>query len=73
MNVVCIFGELQDMDANQALMDTLNGDIQILQLAEDCYWTIVAFSLAHEIAHIWRLLVRNTPRNIQKRKNMMLT
>lgn len=32
-------------------MDTLNGDIQILQLSEDCYWTIVVFSLAHEIAH----------------------
>ena len=53
MNDVCIFGEMQDMDANQALMDTLNGDIQILQLAEDCYWTIVVFSLAHEIAHAY--------------------
>lgn len=41
------------MDANHALMDTLNGDIQILQLAEDCYWTIVVFSLAHEIAHAY--------------------
>ena len=34
-------------------MDTVNGDIQILQLAEDCYWTIVVFSLAHEIAHAY--------------------
>lgn len=53
MNDVCIFGEMQGMDANQALMDTVNGDIQILQLSEDCYWTIVAFSLAHEIAHAY--------------------
>ena len=53
MNDVCIFGEMQDRDANQALMDTVNGDIQILQLAEDCYWTIVIFSLAHELAHAY--------------------
>ena len=53
MNDVCIFGEIQGMDANQVLMDTVNGDIQILQLAEDCYWTIVVFSLAHEIAHAY--------------------
>lgn len=53
MNDVCIFGEMQSMEANQVLMDTVNGDIQILQLAEDCYWTIVVFSLAHEIAHAY--------------------
>ena len=28
MNDVCIFGEMQGMDANQALMDTVNRDIQ---------------------------------------------
>ena len=53
MNDVCIFGEMQGDDANQALLDTVNGYFQILQLAEDCYWTIVAFSLAHEIAHVY--------------------
>ncbi len=53
MNDVCIFGEMQGTDANNALMDTVNGDIQILQLAEDCYWTIAAFSLAHEVAHAY--------------------
>ena len=53
MNDVCIFGEMQGMDANQVLMDTVNGDIQILQLAEDCYWTIVVFSFAHEITHAY--------------------
>lgn len=53
LNDVCIFGEMQDMEANHALMETIRGDIQILQLAEDCYWTIVAFSLAHEIAHAY--------------------
>ncbi len=53
MNDVCIFGEMQGTDANNALMDTVNGDTQILQLAEDCYWTIAAFSLAHEVAHAY--------------------
>lgn len=53
MNDVCIFGEMQDTYASQALMNILNGDIQILQIAEDCYWTIVVFSLAHEIAHAY--------------------
>lgn len=53
MNDVCIFGEMQDINANQTLMNAVNGDIQILQLAEDCYWTIAAFTLAHEIAHAY--------------------
>lgn len=53
MNDVCIFGEMQSESANKALLEVVKGDIQILQLAEDCYWTIVAFSLAHEIAHAY--------------------
>lgn len=53
MNDVSIFGEMQSSGANEALMKTLNGDIQILQLAEDCYWAIVVFSLAHEVAHAY--------------------
>ena len=53
MNDVCIFGEMQGSDANEKLMETLNGDVQIIQLAEDCYWTIVVFSLAHEVAHAY--------------------
>ena len=53
MNDVCIFEEMQNIAANQKLMNTVNGDIHILQLAEDCYWAIVAFTLAHEIAHAY--------------------
>lgn len=53
MSDACIFGEMQDVDAHQALLNTINGDIQILQLAGDCYRTIVIFSLAHEIAHAY--------------------
>lgn len=53
LNDVCIFGEMQGLNANQALMEAVNGDVQILQLAEDCYWTVVAFTLAHEVAHTY--------------------
>ena len=53
LNDVCIFGEMQELNANQVLMAAVNGDIQILQLAENCYWTIMAFTLAHEVAHTY--------------------
>ena len=53
MNDVCIFGKMQGTDANDVLLGLVFGDIQILQLAEDCYWTIVVFSLAHEVAHAY--------------------
>lgn len=53
MNDVCIFGEMQGEEANHSLLKILDGDVQILQLAEDCYWTIAVFNLAHEIAHAY--------------------
>ena len=53
MNDVCIFGKMQGTDANDVLLGLVSGDIQILQLAEDCYLTIVVFSLAHEVAHAY--------------------
>ena len=66
MNDVCIFGEMQGMDANQVLLDTVNGDIQILQLAEDCYWTIVVFSLAHENAYLAAIGRKYTEKHPEK-------
>ena len=53
MNNVCIFGEMQEQFVNDVLLQLVSGDVQILQLAEDCYWTVVIFSLAHEIAHAY--------------------
>src|SRR5699024_8160599 len=53
MNEVCIFGNMQGQYANDVLLHLVTGDVQILQLAEDCYWTIVVFSLAHEVAHAY--------------------
>ena len=53
MNDVCILGEMQGEDAVRAMMEMIAGDLQILQLAEDCYWTVLAFSMAHEVAHAY--------------------
>ena len=40
-------------DANMELLGIVAQDLQILQLAEGCYWTVLAFSLAHEMAHAY--------------------
>lgn len=53
MNDVSILGEMQGEDANRELLEMVANDLQILQLAEDCYWTVLAFSLAHEVAHAY--------------------
>ena len=53
MNEVCILGEMQAEAANRFMLEMVAGDLQILQLAEDCYWTVLVFSLAHEMAHAY--------------------
>lgn len=53
LNDVCIFGEMQGIEANDELLELLSEDLQILQLAEECYWAIVVFSIAHEVAHAY--------------------
>lgn len=53
MNDVSILGEMQGENANRELLEMVADDLQILQLAEDCYWTVLAFSLAHEVAHAY--------------------
>lgn len=53
MNDVSIMGEMQGDDANREMLGMVAGDLQILQLDEDCYWTVLAFTLAHEVAHAY--------------------
>lgn len=53
LNDVSILGRLPDANASETLLRTVNGDLQVINLAEDCYWTITAFNLAHELAHIY--------------------
>lgn len=53
LNDVSILGRLPDANASETLLRTVNGDLQVINLAEDCYWTITAFNLAHELTHIY--------------------
>lgn len=53
LNELCIFGELPAEDAGDAIAQLIGSDMQILQLAEECYWNIVIFTLAHEVAHVY--------------------
>lgn len=51
MNDVSIIGMLPDRESSQTLLEQVCYDQQLMNLAEDCYWTVAAFTIAHEIAH----------------------
>ena len=51
LNDVCIFGDAPNETIYQNVLPRFLKDIHIVELAEDCFWTIMAFTLAHELAH----------------------
>lgn len=51
MNNVCIFGDAPSEETIRSLLEPLKGDSHIISIAEDCFWTIMAFTFAHELAH----------------------
>ncbi|WP_455542574.1 hypothetical protein [Intestinibacter sp.] len=51
LNEVCIKGEIHNENDSRVLLNMLNKNIHILELAEECFRTILAFTIAHEIAH----------------------
>ena len=51
MNDVSILGKIPDEESNEGLFQIVKNDVQIMNLASSCYWTVVLFSLAHEVAH----------------------
>lgn len=55
MNELCIFGELPSEDAKAVLMEKTADDSQIINLASDCHWGIMVFTVAHEIAHAYQM------------------
>ena len=57
MNELCIFGELPAEDAKSALMEKMDNDLQIMNLASDCHWGIMVFNAAHEIAHAYQMFI----------------
>ena len=72
LNDVCILRNLPDARSAEALLTALDADLQIINLAEDCYWTITAFNIAHEIAHAYlgkdREWGKQTQRNREKQQ-----
>lgn len=54
LNEFCIFGELPAEDAKAALMEKIADDLHLLNLASDCHWAIMVFTIAHEIAHVYQ-------------------
>lgn len=70
LNDVSILGNLPDARSSEALLTALDGDLQIINLAEDCYWTITAFNIAHEIAHAYLGYGRNWSASKQTEKEM---
>lgn len=55
LNELCIFGELPSEGAKAVLMEKLADDSQIINLASDCHWGIMVFTVAHEIAHAYQM------------------
>lgn len=51
MNDESILGDIPNEHSNEALLQIMQGDVQIMNLASSCYWTVVIFNLAHEVAH----------------------
>lgn len=70
LNDVSILGNLPDEKSADVLLSTLDGDLQIINLAEDCYWTITAFVLAHEIAHAYLIKKMAKPNAKPTRKQL---
>lgn len=60
LNDVSILGKLPDKDASEVLLKAVHDDLQLINLAEDCYWTITAFNIAHEVAHAYLGMDRKT-------------
>lgn len=55
LNELCVRGELPSEDAKEQLMKKVGDDQQIIGISSDCYWAIMFFNAAHEIAHIYQM------------------
>lgn len=66
LNDVSILGAIPDYTSNEELFRILNGDAQIMTLAYACYWTVVVFNLAHEVAHAYFASIN---KKFKKKKN----
>ncbi len=73
-NEVCIASAMHTEGVMRKMLALIQGDLQILQLAESCYWTVVVFTLAHEIAHQYLQDMKSPElRNLWKKDKSKLT
>lgn len=56
LNEVALNGEMPDEDGKEALLRKTINDIQIQNLASDCHWAMLIFTVAHEVAHIYQIV-----------------
>lgn len=54
MNELCILGKMPAEDAKAAILEKVADDLQIMNLASDCHWAVMVFTVAHEIAHAYQ-------------------
>ena len=55
LNEVALMGELPDEAGKISLMNKVAIDCQIQNLAADCHWAMLVFTVGHEIAHIYQM------------------
>lgn len=70
LNDVCIFGEIPSKSVFQDVLPRFLKDIHIVELSEECFWTIMAFTLAHELAHEYLSLRSNMSHRADRKKNI---
>lgn len=66
----CILGEMVSEDSLEKLLSIVSQkDPHLADLVTDCYWTILAFAMSHELAHIYfKKCGRKAVTNRQKRQ-----
>lgn len=55
LNEIALNGELPSEDGKESLISKTMNDVQIQNLASDCHWAMLVFTVAHEVAHIYQV------------------
>lgn len=55
MNEMALMGLLPDESGKAAILGDVVDDLQLQNLASDCYWAMLLFTVSHEMAHIYQM------------------
>ena len=55
MNEMALMGLLPADSGKEAVLGDIIDDIQLQNLASDCYWAMLLFTASHEMAHIYQM------------------